>query len=135
MALEVATESPVGLPGLNFGATGPESQLTGPVVWATFPHREGPVTYVGSDQPEPPDVAAYSFAPAETAIWTLWTHHLPPDRGSYANLLRRVHARLAPQSPLAPWMDLPQAADLAAHGLLTWHYDPDPGVLLETAEP
>ena len=29
-------------------------------------------------------------------------------------------------------MDVATAADLTADGLLNWHYDPDPGVLLET---
>jgi hypothetical protein len=29
-------------------------------------------------------------------------------------------------------VDVARAADLTAHGLLRWHYDPDPGILLET---
>src|SRR5690606_26337592 len=31
-----------------------------------------------------------------------------------------------------PWCTLEDAAAIAAEGLVRWHYDPDPGVLLET---
>ncbi len=36
-------------------------------------------------------------------------------------------------APLNPWLDAATAADLAADGLLRWHYRADPPVLIETA--
>lgn len=128
IALEVPTATALGLPGLGFGLG-----VDGAEVWATFPYREGPVTYVGSGSPDPPDITTHTLAPGEEATVRLRWHTLPGYRGSHRTLLRAVHARLAPASPLRPWEDLATTARLTAHGLLRWHYDPDPGVLLETA--
>src|SRR6185312_15891103 len=43
----------------------------------------------------------------------------------------RFRVRLAPSAPIRPWVSVPEAAALAAHGLRRWHYA-EPGVLLET---
>lgn len=57
---------------------------------------------------------------------------LTEERYDFARVLRILHQESAPSAPLQPWVSVATAADLAAEGLLHWHYDPDPGVLLET---
>lgn len=113
--------------GLAHDATTGEAR-----VHATFPYREGPVTYYGDERPRAADVATHSFEPGESVVVELRVFSLDADRHAYAPILRALHAEAEPASPLEPWVDVETAADLTAEGLLRWHYDPDPGVLLET---
>ena len=102
------------------------------LVGVRFPYREAPVTYYGDAHPRAADVASHRFEPGETVTLELRAFDLDADRHAYAPVLRALHAEAAPDAPLAPWVDVETAADLTAEGLLRWHYDPDPGVLLET---
>ncbi len=101
-------------------------------VGVRFPYAEAPVTYYGSAEPRPALAAAYTWRPGETQVFTVGVAALPADRHSYAPLLREDHALRLPNAPVTPWVDVPTAAEVAAEGLQRWHYDPEPGVLLET---
>lgn len=129
VALEVPTASALGLPGLGFGYH-PD---TGAEIWASFPYREGPVSYNGSAVPNPALVSSYRFSPGEFVKLNLRLHALPAHRSAHAQLLRDIHSRLAESSPVNPWNDAATTADLTAEGLVRWHYEENPGVLLETA--
>ncbi|MCM3658272.1 hypothetical protein M3147_13540 [Agromyces mediolanus] len=127
VALSAAPETEAGLTGIGFSHDG-ETAL----VALTFPAQEGPVTYYGDETPREALVARHRFAPGETFETTVTVHAVGADRQDSARVLRELHARHAGSAPLRPWMSVERAADLAASGLLDWHYDPDPGVLLET---
>lgn len=128
VALLATEATALGMTGLGFGHDA-ETGLAS--VWLTFPFREEPVSYDGSDAPQPPETATYTWRPGERVDLELGVHPLGPDRHDYAPVLRAEHARLAAGAPLRPWVPVAEAADLAAHGLHRWHYA-DPGVLLET---
>lgn len=119
--------TPLGLTGFGFA-----HEEGAAVLSATFPAREFPVTYYGDASPRPAETQRHRFAPGETVELVVREHALAPDRHDYARVLRDLHAAAAPEAPLRPWVDVPTAAALSAHGLHRWHYDPDPGVLLET---
>ncbi|WP_309104237.1 hypothetical protein [Microbacterium sp.] len=128
VALSVAPTTSLGLTGIGFsGAGGAHAVLK-----ATFPSREFPVTYYGDATPRPADILTHRFEPGEVAELDVRVHALSADRHDYAPVLRALHAESAQNAPLRPWVDIPTAADLSAEGLHRWHYDPDPGVLLET---
>jgi hypothetical protein len=97
-----------------------------------FPYREYPVTYYGSARPLPAESATHVWRPGEERVLDLATCPLDADRHAYAPLLREDHALRRATAPVEPWTDLETAAAIAAEGLHRWHYDPDPGVLLET---
>lgn len=122
VALAADETTPLGMTGLGFG---PDR------VHLTFPFREGPVSYDGTDVPAPAEVSTYVWRPGETIELDLAVYELDGDRHGYAGVLRAEHERLAGDAPLRPWVDVPTAASLAAEGLHRWHYA-EPGVLLET---
>lgn len=127
LALVVAETSAAGLTGVGFGH---EDGVAS--VHARFPFREAPVTYYGSGTPRPASVAHHGLVAGVPLEVIAELYALPADRHAYAPVLRDVHARAVAQHPVEPWVDVDEAADLVADGLLTWHYDPEPGVLLET---
>ncbi|MFD5214041.1 hypothetical protein [Microbacterium sp. NPDC058345] len=126
-ALSAPPETTLGLTGFGFALQGDRAVLS-----ATFPAREFPVTYYGDAEPRPAETLTHSFSPGDVAELPVRAIDLTADRHDYARVLRQLHAEWAPSAPLRPWVDVPAAAALAAEGLLRWHYDPDPGVLLET---
>ncbi len=130
-ALSAAPETPAGLTGLGF-ALRDEAGPSRAELSVTIPAREYPVTYYGDATPLDPLIATHRFEPGATIEFTVLLHELSADRHDYARVLRALHERLSVRAPLRPWTDVPTAAALAAEGLLRWHYDPDPGVLLET---
>ncbi|MDQ7876409.1 glycoside hydrolase family 127 protein [Microbacterium sp. QXD-8] len=117
----------LGLTGLGFALRGSIAELS-----ATFPAREFPVTYYGDGTPRPAEVQRHRFEPGDEVEVVVRVHELAADRHDYARVLRDLHAASAPRAPLRPWMGVAAAAGLSAEGLLRWHYDPEPGVLLET---
>ncbi|BDI21735.1 hypothetical protein [Herbiconiux sp. L3-i23] len=126
-AIATAESSPVGLTGV--GLAHHDGVAT---VSVTFPFREGPVSYYGDGDPRPVETAHHLWQPGEQVELRFTTHELSADRHDYAPVLRVLHERSAETAPLRPWVEIDEAADLAAEGLLNWHFDPDPGVLLET---
>jgi len=129
LALVGAETSPVGLTGLGFS----HDAATGwPSIHLTFPSREEPVTYYGSQEPRPAEVERYVWVPGQVVTLNCAAYGLDADRHGYAPVLRETHELGRSTSVLRPWVRVAEAADLSAEGLHRWHYDPDPGVLLET---
>ena len=129
VALAADETSPLGLTGLGLAHDASWGDAT---VSLRFPYREFPVTYYGDARPRPADVSTHRFTPGETIELVVRVFALDASRHAYAPILRALHAEAAAGAPQDPWVDVATAADLTAEGLLTWHYDPDPGVLLET---
>lgn len=127
-ALIADEESALGTTGLAFEHEGGRATIS-----LLFPYREFPITYYGSALPLPAEAATYVWRPGESRTLTLATCALPADRHAYAPLLREDRELRLPHAPVHPWEDVESAAGIAADGLYRWHYDPDPGVLLETA--
>jgi hypothetical protein len=128
LGLATTERSAVGLTGLGFsgGADGTEVRLL-------FPYREEPVSYDGSPTPGPADLPAHEWRPEEPIRLAFRVYLTEPTAYAWAPVLRDLQRWHASTAPLAPWVDPPTAARLAAEGLRRWHYRPDPGVLLETA--
>jgi hypothetical protein len=129
LALAAAESTDLGITGLGLAHDAATDEAT---LQLTFPYREGPVTYYGDARPRPADVATHRFERGDAVTFEVRVFELDADRHGYAPILRALHAESSPASPLDPWVDVSTAADLTAGGLLRWHYDPDPGVLLET---
>jgi hypothetical protein len=125
----VATDevSPAGPTGVGFAHDGTTAEAH-----VVVPYREDPVTYYGSGTPLPAQSATYAWRPGAPAELRAAVAALPADRHAYAPILRAVHKRNRQLHPVTPWVSVPEAAAIAAEGLVRWHYDPDPGVLLET---
>jgi hypothetical protein len=98
----------------------------------TAPAREYPVSYYGDGSPRPAELNRHRFEPGETVELAVTVHPLTADRHDYDRVLRELHAASATLFPQNPWTDAATTAAIAAEGLVRWHYDPDPGVLLET---
>lgn len=113
-----------GLVGLGFDSRAAHGELS-----AHFPFREEPFQYapfLGTDNG--PKAETFLIRPGETVnmrfeVYTGFTGWRPLLRDMYED------------SPAAlnPWMPGRQAAELAAHGLYEWHFDPQQSVLYETA--
>lgn len=129
VALATGETSALGLTGLGLAHDATWGDAT---VSLRFPFREFPVTYYGEAHPRPAEQATHRFEPGETVELSVRVFALDASRHAYAPVLRALHAETAPNAPQSPWVDVATAADLTAEGLRTWHYDPDPGVLLET---
>lgn len=129
VALLTTETSPLGLTGLGLGHDAAAATAS---VWLGFPFAESPISYDGSACPRPAQRRSYDWQPGETVRCTAEAYRLGPDRHGYAAVLADVHRRWSSGQPVQPWVSVEQAAHLAAEGLLRWHYDPDPGVLLET---
>src|SRR3954468_4241993 len=112
--------SPLGQAGVGFARRDGR-----PVVWLDFPYREEPLRYDGSETPAPPDVQTYRWQPGEQV--TLPFEEL--GHGDHRRLVRAPLGRFVDNG----WVEIEQAAELAAYGLHRWHYKPDPPRLMETA--
>lgn len=98
-----------------------------------FPYREEPVTYYGSDEPLPSMQQDAFLLCADCEVeFRGEIYPLSKNRHDYAPILRDVYERWKATHPLQPWVSVADAADLASIGLNRWHFDPDPGILLET---
>ncbi|TDC54166.1 hypothetical protein E1212_03255 [Jiangella ureilytica] len=127
VVVAAAELSPCGPTGIGLAQRGPVAD-----VHVVFPFREDPVTYYGSAEPLPPHAGVYIWQPGELVELRAATSRLPADRHAYAPVLRAVYEQNRLLHPVTPWVTVPDAAAIAAEGLVRWHYDPDPGVLLET---
>jgi hypothetical protein len=126
-ALTAPETTPLGQTGIGFAHDTASGSAT---IHLTFPYREGPISYYGDERPRPALVESHHWTPGETVELAFGVHELPADRHAYAPILSTV--RETTPVRLRPWVSVDTAADLTAEGLLHWHYDPDPGVLLET---
>ncbi len=125
--VSTAEQSECGLTGVGFS-----HDETVASVHAVFPFREGPVTYDGSGEPREAEAGTYTWWLGEEVELRVGIGDLPPDRHAYASVLRSMYERGRVEHPVRPWVSVDDAARIAAEGLVRWHYDPDPGVLLET---
>ncbi|TMR96220.1 hypothetical protein [Nonomuraea basaltis] len=129
-ALIADEESALGTTGLAFEHS--EHGGGRATISLLFPYREYPITYYGSALPLPAEAGTHVWRPGESHVITVATCRLPADRHAYAPLLREDRELRLATAPIEPWEGVEPAADIAAEGLYRWHYDPDPGVLLET---
>lgn len=129
VALAVDPVTPLGLTGLRLAHDAATDTAT---LAATFPFRECPVSYFGDSAPRPAEVSTHAFVPGERVEVRVRVFQLDTDRHGYAEVLRALWHESSAAAPLRPWVDVETAAVLAAEGLQRWHFDPDPGVLLET---
>lgn len=129
VALATGERSVLGMTGIGF-AHDPESEAAS--IHLTFPFQEEPVSYYGSGTPLNAEKTTHAWQPEESVRLHATGYELGADRHTYAPVLRAIHAQNVAAAPLEPWVPLEEAADIAAEGLYRWHYDPDPGVLLET---
>ncbi|HVM24790.1 MAG TPA: hypothetical protein VM253_05275 [Candidatus Limnocylindrales bacterium] len=124
--LAVDERSPIGPAGIGF--VGSAEHVA---IWVDLPYREEPIAYRGYDRPDAPDVLTHAWQPGESVTLRARLALGDGDRHGYAPLLRALHARTAGRP--RPWVDVADAAALAADGLLRWHYHPEHRALYETA--
>jgi hypothetical protein len=124
IAVEETTE--IGPSGIGFEGSTERTRI-----WVDLPFREEPVTYRGADEPDPPVALTHRWTPNATASIPVWVTHGPADHHGYVPFLRRLWERSRGRP--APWVGIEEGADLAADGLLRWHYRPEHRALFETA--
>ncbi len=95
------------------------------------PYREEPVAYDGSPTPRPADRPTHRWRPDEPVSLAFRVYALESNEDPYG-IVRDLHGWLSAEAPLAPRVDIVTTADLAAEGLLRWHYRSEPPVLVET---
>lgn len=128
LALSTTETGELGLQSLGFRHREGVATLS-----VTAPAREFPVTYYGSAHARPAEELSAVFEPGSRSTVSVTVHALSSDRHDYARVLRTLHDASKTSAPLRPRASIEEAAHSAAHGLVRWHFDPDPGVLLETA--
>lgn len=100
-----------------------------------WPYREEPRprnTQSVDDDLTRPVITFATLQAGESVAVSFWIYCGDATPHAYAPLLRETFARWDDRHPLKPWFPTAEAADHAAYGLFTWHYDRDPGALWET---
>ncbi|HYF91077.1 MAG TPA: hypothetical protein VD969_02400 [Symbiobacteriaceae bacterium] len=125
-ALATDEVSPLGQSGIGFagGRLGAELRLN-------FPYREEPVAYAAPGKPAPPQCPVWRWEPGSEVRLGYRIYVGGPDRHAYDPFLRALYERDAAEHSLHPWLTPAEAAELAAYGLVRWHYKD--GTLIETA--
>ena len=126
-AIAVGEASDLGPAGIGFEGSAERTAL-----WADLPYREEPIAYRGYDEPDAPDVRTHLWQSGHAVTLTARLALGGPDRHGYVPLLRHLHAAWASE-PVEPWVSVAEAAELAADGLLDWHYRAEHRALFETA--
>jgi len=78
-----------------------------------------------------PEIEYAELAPGAEVQLDFWLHAAPPDPYAFAPVLRETFRRWDEAYPARPWFPTSEAADHAAFGLFTWHYDPEHAALWE----
>ncbi len=74
----------------------------------------------------------YAELPAGAGVeLDFWLYAAPPAPYAFAPVLRETFARWDDAHPPRPWFPTTEAADHAAFGLFTWHYDAEHAALWE----
>lgn len=100
----------------------------------TWPYREEPRcrdTRSFARDVLAPEIAFAELAPGAGVTLDFWLHAAPSDPFAFAPVLRETFARWDGAHPLRPWFPTPEAAEHAAFGLFTWHYDAEHAALWE----
>ena len=126
VGLATDPETPIGPAGIGFIGCGDRTEI-----WADLPWREEPVAYRGDERADPPEALSHRWAPGEEVTLELELVVGGADPHGYVPFLRHRWARTRGRP--APWVDVETAAELAADGLLRWHYHPEHRALYETA--
>jgi len=108
---------PLGLSGLGLAGRGEDASI-----WLDMPYREEPVRYTGSPEPQAPAFTYARWEPGRPVRVAYQLYLGAPDPHAYDPFLRALYRRRRLTAPLAPWISPERAADLAAHGLLRWHF-------------
>jgi hypothetical protein len=132
VALATTESSAAGPTGVGFGTATTAGGLRREIR-LSFPFREEPVVYDGSPEPLPADRPTHSWQPAVVVRLAFRVHAVPDRPHASTPIMRSLHAWLAVDAPLRPWVGAAEAATLAADGLLRWHYREATSVLIETA--
>lgn len=108
---------PLGLGGLGLAGRGEDA-----AIWLDMPYREEPVRYTGSPEPQLASVTYARWEPGRPVRVAYQVYLGASDPHAYDPFLRTLYRRRRLAAPLAPWMSPERAADLAAHGLVRWHF-------------
>jgi hypothetical protein len=131
VAIATREQSPIGQAGVGFASVdtedGPRRELR-----VSLPYRELPVVYDGSPEALPADRPVHRWQPGEAVRLEVRVYATAAIPDATGRILGDLRAWLAGPR-LAPSVSLPDAASLAAEGLLDWHFRRDDGVLIETA--
>ena len=127
-ALSCDETGPLGPQGIGFRGT--QDATT---IWIDAPFREEPISYADAGVAAPPQRRFHTWRAGDEATLRLGVAVEAPDPHAYAPFARAMHATRSAANPLNPWVSVDEAADLAAQGLLRWHYDPERRILVETA--
>jgi hypothetical protein len=125
-----------------------EERQKGQMVSLGLNHQEGERALIGSwpfrEEPRPrntiavdrdltqPVITYATLAPNETVTVECWLYLGDQDAYAFAPVLRETFRRWDEQHGLHPWYPTSEAAEHAAHGLFTWHFDRESGALWET---
>jgi hypothetical protein len=102
-------------------------------LWIDLPARSEPVAYDGFEEAAMPSARTLRWEPGASIDLPLRVTVLEDDRHGYASVLRAAEQRTVDTHPTRPWLDAGETADLAAHGLLAWHFRADQRILVEVA--
>ncbi|MDQ2690158.1 MAG: hypothetical protein M3Y29_07800, partial [Chloroflexota bacterium] len=125
MAVDEVTE--LGPAGIGFEGSPGRTRI-----WVDLPYREGPVTYRGLETPDPPDAESRRWEPGDEARARIHVATGDADPHAYVPFLRWLWEQNAREA-VQPWVSVAEAAELAADGLLAWHYRREHRALYETA--
>ena len=134
-----AAGEPPRLPVAGLGFAGPSARGAAipfpgrATIWIDLPARSEPVGYQGFEEAATSSAPTLSWEPGTSITVPIRLALLDADRHGYASLLRAAERRTIEAHPTRPWLDAQATADLAAHGLLEWHYRPEQHVLVEVA--
>ncbi|MBM7679899.1 hypothetical protein JOD43_000058 [Pullulanibacillus pueri] len=120
--------SDIGLTGLGFSGN-----KEGTSVWLNFPYREEPITFHSPVDPQPADCQFHRFEPGEKRQLEFKLYVGTADLHDYDPFIREMYRQYQDIHALNPWIEVEEAAELTAHGLYTWHYNPRHHILNETA--
>lgn len=109
--------SPLGLGGIGLSGRGSDASI-----WLDMPYREEPVRYTGLSEPQPAVRTFARWEPGKSVNLAYQIYLSDPQAHAYDPFLRALYRRRRPSAPLAPWLDTARAADLAAQGLVRWHF-------------
>ncbi|HYH94033.1 MAG TPA: hypothetical protein VD763_12795 [Candidatus Saccharimonadales bacterium] len=118
----------LGLTGLGFGSDGMTTELH-----LDLPAAESPVAYTGDATPGPAERLLARWLPSVRSEVRYRVYLAEPHAGAWRPVVRDVGAWLDDGVAVEPTNDRATTAQLAAEGLLRWHYHADRAALYETA--
>lgn len=123
-----------GTSSVGFGYESLEEEQAAAALALHFPWREVPVQYAPHNPNHLEGEVGYVELDAGDEMKFSVRVGVTPDKANYgfSPVLRALYARHSSTETTAPWMSTTQGAELAAHGLFNWFYDPEFQVMYET---